>query len=485
MKLFWKVFLSTMATALLAFSAGGFFLIDTQFRSSLSRETTTAREENLLLCRLLEQQTASAQEELILRGIGENELQPGGRLFSSVLRQALTRMENSYLRAGGFRLCEKDGKTLYGSLGNTGSVLISRLSPTQQGSELFWEESLPVLHTAGPVQFGQTVYYLENVRELSALFENRDAQYRTYCLLALAMTAACAGLSLLLSRWIVSPVQKLSRIARKAAQGDLSQKAPVSSQDELGTLSRDFNVMITSLKEHMEALEEENRRREDFTASFAHELKTPLTSMIGYADLLRSQRLKGEDSLTAANYIFTQGKRLESLSMKLLELIVLDKRDFTFQPVEIKSFLEKIGQEMSPIFKEAKIHFSCYAKPALLSLEPDLIQTVCLNLLDNARKATPNGAILLFGENTPQGYLIAVRDTGKGIPPEELKKITEPFYMVDKSRSRSQGGAGLGLALCQKVAELHGGELRFYSEPGEGTLACFFLKGGVPSEKGN
>jgi signal transduction histidine kinase len=120
-------------------------------------------------------------------------------------------------------------------------------------------------------------------------------------------------------------------------------------------------------------------------------------------------------------------------------------------------------------------------------LEPDLMESVCLNLLDNARKAMEHGGeVLLEGLPEEGGCLIQVTDQGKGIPPEELERVTEAFYMVDKSRARAQGGAGLGLALCRRIAELHGGTLELESELGRGTRVRVHLKGGEepPCETG-
>lgn len=107
------------------------------------------------------------------------------------------------------------------------------------------------------------------------------------------------------------------------------------------------------------------------------------------------------------------------------------------------------------------------------------MESVCLNLLDNARKAVDTeGRILLEGAPTADGYRIQVSDNGRGISPEDLGRITEPFYMVDKSRSRAQGGAGLGLTVCQRIVALHGGTLTFESTPGKGTRVSVDLKGG-------
>ena len=110
-------------------------------------------------------------------------------------------------------------------------------------------------------------------------------------------------------------------------------------------------------------------------------------------------------------------------------------------------------------------------------LEPDLMKTVLLNLLDNGRKAIEGeGTLYLLGRREEEGFAIYVRDTGKGIPKEELSRITEAFYMVDKSRARQQGGAGLGLSICQEIVKRHGGIMTFKSIQGKGTMVRIFLE---------
>ena len=118
------------------------------------------------------------------------------------------------------------------------------------------------------------------------------------------------------------------------------------------------------------------------------------------------------------------------------------------------------------------------AEEGVLRGDPALLQTLLQNLLDNARKASEPGAVVVLeGRETEEGYRLSVSDQGRGIPEEELGKITEAFYMVDKSRSRAEGGAGLGLALCREIAELHGGVLRFESQLGLGTKVTVELRG--------
>lgn len=479
MKFFWKVFLSTLFTAVFAFSAGNFLLIDSQFRSSFSKEVEAAYTENSLLRRSLHRELETLQETYSYKGVPASQYEADGAPASALLRAAALSVSGSI--SGGtlpFRLCTAEGNPVFSQLPSPSSGLIAGLTPESQGYVLVSSGHSHTLHIAGPLILGEKTYYLENTREVSDLFQSRDSLYRTFLLLTLALAAICAVLSFFLSHRLTKPVEILSAATRKLAQGDLSRRAEVRSKDELGGLAEDFNAMASQLEQNVQELKEEARRREEFTASFAHELKTPLTSMIGYADLLRSRSLGEKDTVLCANYIFEEGRRLEALSMKLMELIVLQKQEFPLRRILASQLFSRVEAAVRPSMEIAGARFSVVCEEAELPLEPDLMQTVCINLLDNARKSLgQNGAVTLLGHWGPEdSYTIAVQDNGKGIPAEDLNKITEPFYMVDKSRARAQGGAGLGLSLCRSIVLLHGGELTFESTPGKGTLAAVHLK---------
>ena len=272
------------------------------------------------------------------------------------------------------------------------------------------------------------------------------------------------------------------------AEGELSQRVQVEGDDEIAQLSADFNVMAHRIQRQVAELKAAQRRQEDFIGSFAHEIKTPLTSIIGYADLLRSRPATEEQVRESAGYIFGEGRRLEALSRKLLDLIVLGRQDFPLRPVPLDAFLRRVAGAMEPPLRQAGIRLTLQSQAVTARMEPDLMETVCMNLLDNARKAMEDGGeILLEGFALEDGSCcVQVADQGKGIPAEELERVTEAFYMVDKSRARAQGGAGLGLALCRRIVELHGGTLEIESEPGRGTRVRVLWKGGeeLPCETG-
>lgn len=239
---------------------------------------------------------------------------------------------------------------------------------------------------------------------------------------------------------------------------------------------------IKALETEFMHLEELAGRREEFIASFAHELKTPLTAIIGYADMLRSKDMAPKPRFTAAGYIFSEGKRLEALSLKLMDIIVLGKQEFQKRRYDAGVLIREVAAVTVPSLGDAGMTLEIRWEKGEVEIEPDLFKTLLINLVDNGRKASKHGqSIDLYGKNEENGYAFYIRDYGRGMKDEDLERITEPFYMVDKSRSRAQNGAGLGLALCKRIAELHGTRLEYSSEPDKGTTVRVLLEGDEPS----
>lgn len=331
----------------------------------------------------------------------------------------------------------------------------------------------------GSFRAGNTKMYLDAVREISDVYVLRDSQIKIYKALFLAVTLISAAISFLTANFLTVPMRHLSRISQRIADGDLKVRSIIHSGDEMETLSDNFNLMAESLTRKIQELEEHMEQQQRFMGSFAHELKTPMTSMIGYADLMRSCELPADEQRECAEYIFKEGKRLERLSFKLLDLLVLKKQDFTLH----KAFPSKLALESADTIKEKfdgkDIIIDVETKEGECFLEIDLVRSLLLNLLDNSVKAIDDkGKIILSQSMLQDGCCFSIKDNGRGMPAEELDKITEAFYRVDKSRSRRQGGAGLGLSLCAEIVKLHNGDMRFISEVGKGTEIIVELRGG-------
>ena len=215
--------------------------------------------------------------------------------------------------------------------------------------------------------------------------------------------------------------------------------------------------------------------------AFTHELKTPMTGILGYADLLRTMQPDPEEQREAAGAIFHEAKRLEDLSGKLLKLLHLDEEALTLAPTSLDAAVAGAVRSAAPALRQNGGAEVCWTPGGLWVVgDGDLLCDLLLNLFTNAAKAGPGGRIEVRAAADGGTVTLAVQDHGCGIPADHLDRVTEPFYMVDKSRARRQGGSGLGLALCARIAEAHGARLQFESEPGRGTTVTLALRRADP-----
>ena len=223
---------------------------------------------------------------------------------------------------------------------------------------------------------------------------------------------------------------------------------------------------------HYEKLQALNDRQSRFVADLTHELKTPLTSMIGYADLLRSAPLDESRRRAAADAIYHESTRLESLSQQLLALQGLQTDGVTLGSVPVAAVFADVARSLPDAALD------CDA-PAGATVRADRVMLADLlrNLVLNALHAEPkDGTVHLTCAEAGGQWRLTVRDNGCGIPAGALPHLTEPFYRVDKARARANGGSGVGLALCAEIAAAFGTKLEFESTPGEGTTVAICLQ---------
>lgn len=287
----------------------------------------------------------------------------------------------------------------------------------------------------------------------------------------------------LLTKVITASLNKVGKATRRIAGGEYSERISTKGKDEISELASDFNQMAQQVEEKIGELSNVAKQKEDFAANFAHELKTPLTSVIGYADMLYQRNLPREEVKSAAGYILKEGMRLEALSLKLMDLFVLDKQDFILEKMPVREMFENLEQGIEPVCSKYGAALHMEIGEGMIRVDYDLFKTMILNLADNALKADCKD-VWIEGKQGRNTYQIRIKDNGKGIPPEELGRITEAFYMVDKSRSRKQHGAGIGMALVSKIAEVHGAKLEIESDGRTGTVisVTFRLQEGTGDE---
>lgn len=459
MKLFYRMFLGIFAATIVIFSMFGTFLVDSSYRSALEREKESIFQEN----QMYHYAFLTAFENLPESGqTPENAAGVAKSVWSSMGDGDSV-----------FILSDSEGKRLYQSNRFLSYECDNDLEPGQSVSRILVEEEEHFLEIKNCLKIGDVTYYTGRISNISHIYEERNRLIEQYKI-AIVFVFLVAGIwSFCFSRSLTKPLHNLSEITGQFASGNYEIRAEQKGQDEVSELMKDFNEMADALQESMKALQLAAKKQEDFTAAFAHELKTPLTSIIGYSDMLRSMELSPAERAESANYIYQQGKRLERLAYKMMEMVGVEKSDSSFSVMDAKDLRKDLEKLVTPLLQEKEIDCMIEMESGRIEGDRDLLLSLLTNLVDNARKAcSDRGRIRIKGQPLEEKYCFFVLDNGRGIPREELGRITEAFYMVDKSRSRKEGGAGIGLALCMKIIQLHHGEWQIESVEGQGTSVC-------------
>jgi two-component system sensor histidine kinase BaeS len=271
-------------------------------------------------------------------------------------------------------------------------------------------------------------------------------------------------LGIFFSRTLTRPIRELTRATHAVSNGDLSQHVPIRSNDELGELAKAFNKMSAELSRSVNA-------RKQMTADIAHELRTPLSLILGHAEAVHDGVLPP----TRENFeiIREEATRLENLVNDLRTLSLADAGELSIQlqTIEPQRLLNEVSSLYQYQAQRKNISFELDIAPNLPSIEvdPGRITQVLTNILDNALRHTPEGGRVIFAAKEVADQIeLSVQDSGPGLSIDDVNRIFERFYRTDSSRQREEGGSGLGLAIAKSIVQAHGGQLLAESEAGEG-----------------
>ena len=321
-------------------------------------------------------------------------------------------------------------------------------------------------------RFGQDPYTGYMIANMTHVYRSVGTLALGAVLIAVATVAACALVLTLLLKKALSPVEKLKQQAAQIAGGVYGERTHIGGSDEIAALAHSFNAMAEAVQKNVASLELKARQQEMLLAAVTHEIKTPMTSVIGYSDTLVRTRLSEQQKLDVAERIHEECSYMERLIQKLLRLISTGHTQAELAEESTAALLESVRAALSGDAAYRGIAISVRADGGRLPMDRDLMADLLLNLADNARKAGSRRISITAEQNR-----ISVEDDGCGIPPEKLAHVTQPFYKADPSASRKKGGLGLGLALCREIAKLHGAMLALDSTPGKGTAVHVIFTG--------
>jgi signal transduction histidine kinase len=283
---------------------------------------------------------------------------------------------------------------------------------------------------------------------------------------ALALLVALV-LAALLARSVAQPVDRLSRAADEIARGNYAYQVPVDGTSELAHLAERFNAMAAEVRAA-------HQMERDFLANVSHDLKTPLTTIQGFSQAILDRAVQGpEGTESAARLINTEARRMTRMVSDLLDLARLESGQTPLErtPIDPSGLLHQAAATVQLQAQEARVALQVESAPLpVIQADPDRLRRALINLVDNALRHTPpGGSVTLRGDVIPQAVILSVRDTGQGIPPDDLPHVFERFYQVDKSRSQAGNNSGLGLAIVQQIVQAHEGTISVQSQIGVGT----------------
>jgi two-component system phosphate regulon sensor histidine kinase PhoR len=465
-RIFSKLILSLVAVLALALVAVDYLVTQRVQQTFFNQLRQELAEKASTIALMLPQQPASFDQLAHATGARVTWVDAGGRVLSESDADPLT-MENHSARP-------EIAAALKGQVGSS-----LRRSPTL-GSRMFYV----------------AIPYRGGALRLAVPAADIDAQVRAIRNDVLLSTALAflpfVILAAVFARYISGRLGNIIDFTRKLAEGNFRARLPGSSRGELGLLSTKLNETSEKLEFMLDRLETEHAElekleniRKDFVINVSHELRTPLASIQGYTETLLEGAIHDPaNNLKFLNIIRQNAERLARLTGDLLTLsrVELGQQELKFASYYVHRLLTDNLDGMRPIAQRRGVQLALEyfeSEGAEVFCDAEAVHQILTNLLDNAIKYTPDSGTVTVGAKplAPSGERIEffVRDTGSGIPAEELPRLFERFYRVDKARSRALGGTGLGLAIVKHLARSQGGEVRVESQVDKGSTFFFTL----------
>ena len=388
----------------------------------------------------------------------------------------------------GEELFDKD--TRLTMISSDGEVLYDNFDDSINENHLQREE----IKEASKNGTGSSVRYSETMEQNYLYVAEYDAQEQTYVRLAMPFSGVSQSALMLLPSffiafviafffvWLMSkrmadsilkPLQEISAVIRKADFGKEKIEFQNYSYSELQEITDTLQTMNNQIAKNLENLEREKQIRQEFFTNASHELKTPLTSIRGYSELLRQHAITDPDQIDhCLDCVLKESDHMTKLINDILTISKLEAKDYVVQKshIKLKDLLENVLNSLSVQAKAMNLDIDASCENVTVYANLDHIQGILYNLISNAIKYNkPNGKIIIIIKERLDNILIKVMDTGIGISKEDQEKVFQRFYRVDKQRSKIVAGTGIGLAIVKHIVQFYNGSILLKSKENEGT----------------
>lgn len=458
MKLWQKIFLGTLIIFIAVFDIGAFMLTSFAYDYSRERETEIAvREQSVIL---------SSFTSSLLRA--EN-FDPEISMNKTRLSEIMSSLSNYYQKQGVELALLLNSEIIYSDL-----IYVDKewVEFSDSNSKIISETKIDdkrILVVSSQVS-DYTELNFVYCRDISAIDEFCSDISEFFVMLNIIIIPVTCILIFLILKYITKPIALLNTMAAEIADGSYDKRVEIKRSDELGQLAESFNRMADSIEETMFSLKKSAEDKQQFIDDLAHEMKTPMTSVIGYSEYLKNANGSKENQIIALEHLSASMLRLKNLSEELMKLTLLREEITELKQIEVDRLLNALEVTMKPSLDTRNIKLLTEATLEYIFGDEVLLLSVLTNLVENAARASKSGDCVTVRAYESESAIIEVEDKGIGMELEEIEKITAPFYRIDKSRSREFGGVGLGMSIVSRIAALHNARLEIKSEKGAGTV---------------
>ncbi len=301
----------------------------------------------------------------------------------------------------------------------------------------------------GYVKNNFSIIISSNIKDI---YNTRDENINYFIKLSLASSIIIAIILSIVVNLITRKLKKLSKVTKEMYNGNYNVEIPILGNDEIGEYANTFNEMRKSIKKNISEIEKVSENRKLFIGNLTHEIRTPLTSIIGYSSLIKNGKVKEKEQIKEySEKIYEEGIYIENMRNKLMNLMMLENNEKKLSLINVSNEVNKYVKEFEILEPGIKIN-TLIKKDVYKLIDVDLFKSLVTNILKNSKKALTNKSEKKINIYLDDNEFI-IEDNGKGISTLELKHIFEPFYTTDKSRNRSVSGMGLGLSLVLKIVE--------------------------------
>lgn len=310
--------------------------------------------------------------------------------------------------------------------------------------------------------------------DLKDIFKEREEQINFFVKVSFVSSFFIALFLYIIIYFLTRKIDKLNRAVNQIAKGDYSTRVKNLGKDEIGMLAEQFNKMADSVDTNIKEIKQVSENRKNFINNITHEIRTPLTSIIGFSSLMKNGKVNNEnDIIEYSSKIYDEGIYLNSISQRLMDIILLENQKVKLELINISETIQETIKNIKYNFRDVEIYNEIEADIWLYS-DKTLLQSLVTNIIKNAimayEKNSKKGVFVQLVKEKDGQINLRIIDGGRGMTEEELKKVLEPFYTLNKDRNREISGMGLGLPLCMKICETINATLYIKSKFGEGTI---------------